>query len=305
MRKGMKKEIVVIFLFALMAYPVIVVAAYCTQSYAIFQSRGASLRPPRHLDIDEISLTTPDGERLHAWWLQTTGATKTVLFFQPNGTNISYHANRVNTFEKMGVNALLVDYRGYGLSSGRIKEEQHIYTDGRTAWNYLVHAKGIAPETIVIWGRSLGGAVAAEIAQHQPIAALVLESTFHSLHSVASRQYWYLPTARLLRFHFENGRKLNHVRAPVVIIHSADDNYIPFRHARLLYDAASGPRTMIATTGAHTDSFDDPQTLFGSPARRSSRRKDVRAALMQSLGLEAATNPSIRKEATHAAHHPS
>ena len=287
MAKGMKKDIAIIVIFVLVVYPMIVVAAHYTQSWAIFQSRGASLQPPRHLDIAELYLPTPDGERLYAWWLRTPGAVKTVLFFPPNGTNISYHADRVETFRKMGVNALLVDYRGYGMSSGRIKEEQHIYTDGWTAWNYLVHTKGIVPHSIVIWGRSLGGAVAAEIARDKNIAALVLESTFYSLDSIASRQYWFLPTTRLLRFHFENGRKLKQVRAPVIIIHSTEDNYIPFVQARKLYHAASDPRTIIATTGSHIDSFDDPQDFFGSHASRSGDRKDVLVTLMKTLGLEA------------------
>ena len=286
MPEGMKKDIAIIVIFALVIYPVIVVAAHYTQSYAIFQSRGLSLPPPKHLEIAEVFLPTSDGERLYAWWVQVEDAQKTVLFFQPNGTNISYHASRVNTFEEMGVNALLVDYRGYGLSSGRIKKEQHIYTDGWTAWNYLVHEKGIAPETIVIWGRSLGGAVAAEIAQNKNIAALVLESTFYSLNSITSRQYWFLPTTKLLRFQFENGRKLKHVLAPVVIIHSTQDKYIPFSHARELYNAALDPKTVIETTGSHIDSFDDPRDFFGSHASRSGNRKHVLSALMKTLGLE-------------------
>ena len=281
----MRKEITLIFLFVLLAYPLVVFTVHVTQSYAIFQSRGASLQPPTHLEIDEVFLPTPDGERLYAWWLQAPGAERTVLFFQPNGTNISYHASRVKTFEKMGVNALLVDYRGYGLSSGRIKKEQHIYTDGWTAWNYLVDEKGIAPETIIIWGRSLGGAVAAEIAQDTNIAALVMESTFYSLDSIASRQYWFLPTSRLLRFRFENGHKLKNIRVPVVIMHSVEDDFVPFRQAQKLYDAAGEPKTIITTTGSHIDSFDSRQDFFGSPVRGFTNRQHVLSALMKTLGL--------------------
>ncbi len=151
-------------IFALIAYPLIVAVALLTQSYVIFQSRGASFSPPKHLDIVEVVLNTPDGERLNAWWQRTVNAKKTILYFQENGANISYRRSRMDTFRKMGVNGLLIDYRGYGKSTGRIKKEQDIYTDGLIAWNFLTVGQKIAPEDIIIWGRSLGGGVAAEIA---------------------------------------------------------------------------------------------------------------------------------------------
>jgi fermentation-respiration switch protein FrsA (DUF1100 family) len=275
----MRKEIVAIVGLILAAYPIVVVSAYYSQSYVIFQSRGASLPPPPGLAVDVVALTTPDGERLHAWWLQTAGARKTVLYFQANGTDISQKPFRLATFRKMGVNALLIDYRGYGRSTGRITQEADIYTDGMAAWNYLVHEKGIAPNTIIIWGRSLGGAVAAEIAQHNTIAALILESTFYSLDDIARRRYWFLPTTRLLRFHFENGRKLKQVAAPVIIIHSVKDDYIPFEHARNLFAAASHPKLILKTTGSHLDSFDLRWSIFASSSDGNDSRERVVSAL--------------------------
>lgn len=276
---AMRKEIIAIVGFILVAYPIVVVSAYYSQSHVIFQSRGASLSPPPGLSVDEITLTTPDGERLHAWWLQTAGARKTVLYFQANGTHISHKTFRLATFQKLGVNALLIDYRGYGRSTGRITQEAHIYTDGMTAWNHLVHDKGLAPESIIIWGRSLGGAVAVEIAQHKAIAALILESTFYSLDAIARRQYWFLPTTRLLRFHFENGRKLKQVTAPLVIIHSVDDDYIPFDHSRKLFDAAAHPKWLLKTTGSHLDSFDQRWAFFGSHGGGAESRATIVTAL--------------------------
>jgi fermentation-respiration switch protein FrsA (DUF1100 family) len=286
----MKKDIVTIIIFSLAAYPVVVMAAHYSQSYAIFQSRGVSLPPPRHLNIDERFLATPDGQRLYAWWLQTGAAKKTVLYFQANGTNISQKIFRLETFKEMGVNALMIDYRGYGKSTGRIRREQHIYTDGQTAWNYLVDEKRIDPKDIIVWGRSLGGAVAAEIARGKKIAALVLESTFVSLDTVARRQYWFLPTTRLLKFHFENGRKLKQVRSPVVIIHSMEDDYVTFNQARELYEAAPEPRYLIETTGSHIDSFDRRQAFFGSSVNRSGDRQQVLSRVMKSIGLDTATD---------------
>ena len=281
----MRNDISIIILFVSLSYPLLVLAVNYTQSYTIFQSRGASLSPPSHLDIDEVFLPTPDGERLYAWWQQTDGAKKTILYFQANGTNISHKTHRLDTFKKMGVNALLIDYRGYGKSTGRIKREQHIYTDGQTAWNYLVNEKGIAAGNIIVWGRSLGGAVATEIARDKKITALILESTFYSLDAIAQRQYWFLPTTRLLKFRFQNGGKLKRVHSPVVVIHSTEDDYVPFDQALRLFQAASTPRYLIETTGSHLDSFDRQQLLFGSRVNRSDQQTFVLSELIKILGL--------------------
>lgn len=285
----MKRDITAICVFALIAYPMVIVAAHYTQSYAIFRSGGPSHDPPANLDIDQVNLATPDGERLHAWWLQSPGAEKTVLFYPPNSTNISYHDFRLKTFSEMGVNALLLDYRGYGKSSGRIKKETDIYTDGMTAWNYLIQEKGVAPETIIIWGRSLGGGVATEIARFKKIAGLVLESTFFSLDEIARYQYWFLPTTKLLKFHFENGQKLKSVSAPVVIIHSVNDDYIPFDHATRLFDAASFPKFIIKTTGTHLDSFDQTGVSIASQPVNADERATILSTLVGSLELQPMT----------------
>ena len=258
----MKNDTIDIFIFGLIAYPVLVASAHLTQSYVIFQSRGASTNPPKHLDVTEMILVTPDGERLNAWWQRTKNAKKTVLFFQGNGTNVSHKTSRLNTFHIMGVNGLLIDYRGYGKSAGRIKKEQDIYTDGLTAWHFLTVEKKIAPEDIIIWGRSLGGGVAAEIAQFKSIAALVLESTFYSLDEIARRQYWFLPTQWLLKFHFANGTKLKNLTAPTVIIHSVDDDYVPFSQATRLFNSAPDPKYLLKTTGSHLDLFDCHDPAF-------------------------------------------
>ena len=275
----MRKDIAAVILFVLLGYPLIVLAAQYTQSYAIFQSRGASLRPPKNLAIEALVLNTSDGERLNAWWLETKNAKKTVLYFQENGTNVSQKIPRWNTFREMGVNGLMIDYRGYGTSTGRIKKEEDIYTDGLAGWNYLTMDKGIDPKDIIIWGRSLGGGVATEVAWRQDVAGLILESTFYSLDEVVKRQYWFLPTAWLLRFHFENGRKLKQVKAPVLIIHSGEDEYISFSHAERLFQAAPGPKYMIQTTGSHVDSFDRRRVPFGSTTGRSSDKAVVLSML--------------------------
>ena len=256
----MKKETSTIFIFLLIVYPLVVAAANLTQDYVIFQSRGAYYPPPRDMDVDVVELTTSDGERLQAWWLHTPNANRTVLYFQENGTNISHRTQRLRTLHKMGVDALMIDYRGYGNSTGRVKSERDIYTDGWTAWRFLTQRNNINPNAIIVWGRSLGGGVAAEIAQTKPIAALILESTFYSLDDLARHQYWFLPTGMFLRFHFANGAKLRNIEAPIIIIHNVDDDFIPFAQALKLYDAAPDDKYLMKSNGSHLELFDTHET---------------------------------------------
>jgi fermentation-respiration switch protein FrsA (DUF1100 family) len=229
---------------------------YLTQTQIIFHSEGPYHIPPKHLDIRELFIATEDGEKLYAWWLHTPGAAKTVLFFQENGRNLSFRKKRWSTFARLGMNALLIDYRGFGKSSGRMEKEQDIYSDGEAAWAYLTQSKKVPPGDIIVWGRSLGGAVATHIAQNKAISALVLESTFASMDAMARRRYWIYPTRLLLKYHFPNVEKIKQVRSPVVIIHSAEDRYIPFHQAAALFEAANDPKAMIRVTGSHFDLFE-------------------------------------------------
>jgi fermentation-respiration switch protein FrsA (DUF1100 family) len=245
-----------IILFILILYPLVAFTVGNTQSWVIFRSNGASLDPPRGLTIEELYLNTADGQKLYAWWLQSRHAQKTILFFQGNGRNLTHQRSRLKTFAKLGVNALLIDYRGYGRSSGKIVKEHDIYTDGTTAWNYLVDQKRIAPADIILWGRSLGGAVATEIADRNEVATLVLESTFFSMDDIARIKCWFLPVELFLQFHFTSGEKLKRIDCPIVIIHSTEDDYIPFAQAAKLYAAANEPKTIIKTRGSHLDLFD-------------------------------------------------
>jgi fermentation-respiration switch protein FrsA (DUF1100 family) len=251
-----KAHFTTIVAFGLIAYLIIGATIYHTQQHVIFRSGGPWFDPPRHLPVEELFVETADGERLYAWWMETAKAEKTVLFFQGNGRNLTHCARRLTTLRHIGVNALLLDYRGYGRSSGEVKKERDLYADGAAAFEFLVNRKHIRPQDIIVWGRSLGGAVAAEIAQNKPISALVLESTFFSLDHLARQKYWFLPTGLLLKFHFANGDKLKHVEAPVIVIHSVEDGYVPFSQASALFEAANQPKRMIRTTGSHLDLFD-------------------------------------------------
>ncbi len=242
-----------VLLFCVAGYFLIVACVYYSQHHVIFQSHGMFTKPPADLKMEQHFFPSGPNANLCGWWMETDKAVKTILYFHGNWKNISTVGKRIRTFQKLDCNVFLIDYRGYGISQGTIKKEQDIYDDGQAALDYLIQHKKPALDTIIIWGRSLGGGVAAEISRSKPISAIVLESTFFSLHDIAKKEFWYFPTDRLLKFHFNTGNKLSDMMAPVIIIHSIQDRYIPFSQAEKLFFSALTPKILIKTKGAHQD----------------------------------------------------
>ena len=238
-------------------YILVVIAAYVTQASIIFRTGGLSARPPATFPIEGVTFETSDGLMLNGWWLETAPHGRTVLYFQGNRQSPSEYRERLETLRRLNVSALIFDYRGYGQSPSHIREEEDIYLDGLAAWDYLCRARAIAPEDIILWGRSLGGAVAVEVARRRPVGGIVLESTFNSLGDMAAYQYGWLPARRLLRFQFDSGAKVAQIRAPLIVIHSPEDRYIPIAQAQNLFRQASPPKYFLETSGSHLDLFEE------------------------------------------------
>ena len=245
------------FIVGLGIYVLVMIAAYFTQASIIFSTGGLTARPPGVFPIAQVTFTTADGLPLNGWWLNTAAAQCTVIYFQGNRRSPSEYRRRLRTLSQLDANALIFDYRGYGQSPGHIQEEEDIYRDGLAAWEYLCRERAIAPEDIILWGRSLGGAVAVEVARRRPIGGIVLESTFNSLGDMAAYQYGWLPARRLLRFQFDSGAKVAQIRAPLIVIHSPEDRYIPIAQAQDLFRQASPPKYFLETSGSHLDLFEE------------------------------------------------
>lgn len=242
--------------FGAAVYVIVVFAAYHTQTAIIFGTAGLSAEPPSPFRIETVSFFSSDGTRLKGWWMDTPGARRVVLFFHGNRRRPTDYALRLKTLAELGVKAFLFDYRGFGQSEGCIRRESDIYLDGQAAWDYLHKDRRIAARDIVLWGRSMGGAVAVEMARRQAAGLLVLESTFFDLEEMARIHYRWLPTRYLLKYHFGNGKKVSEVCSPVIVIHSPEDGYIPFDQGRRLFDAAPPPKLLLPTAGPHTEPFD-------------------------------------------------
>jgi fermentation-respiration switch protein FrsA (DUF1100 family) len=208
------------------------------------------------LRYEDVSLLAEDGVRLHAWFLPHEGSAFTVLLFHGNAGNISHRLDRVLLMQsKLRTSVLLFDYRGYGQSEGS-PDEQGTYRDGRAALRYLTGESKIPEDRIILFGESLGAAVAIQLALESEVRALVLESAFTSIPDMGSVHYPFLPVTRLLRTRYENLEKMPAVEVPVLFLHGVRDRIVPFEHGRRLYEAAKEPKKFFAIDGAgHNDTF--------------------------------------------------
>ncbi len=206
------------------------------------------------LDYEAVTLVTGDGEKLDAWFLPPDEGRAVALIFHGNAGNISQRLDTVAMFRRMGHGVLIFDYRGYGRSTGRPSEEG-LYRDARAAWDHLVRDRGLEAGRIILFGESLGGAVATWLAAREQPGALVLSSAFISAPALAADLYPWLPTRWLVRLRFDSRASLAGVRAPVLVAHSPDDEIIPFSHGRALYAAAPEPRLFLTLAGGHNDGF--------------------------------------------------
>jgi len=205
---------------------------------------------PRALAPEDVWLTAADGAKLHAWWIASSNVKLTFLAFHGNASNI---ANRAPTYEFLRdtpANVLAVEYRGYGHSEGK-PSEAGLYLDAEAGCQYLTGTKGLDPKSIIVFGQSLGTAVATDLAARQAVGGLVLEAPFPSASRVASRIYRFLPGLSLLvRGQFDTLAKVKKVAAPVLVVHCTDDPVLPFQFGKDVYAAAREPKEFLAIEGS-------------------------------------------------------
>jgi fermentation-respiration switch protein FrsA (DUF1100 family) len=204
--------------------------------------------------IEDCFFESSDGVRLHGWWCRPrTAATDApsemvLLWFHGNAGNLAHRAPQMLALARIPVQVFIVDYRGYGRSEGK-PDEQGLYRDGRAAWDYLTGSMGVAPERIVIHGVSLGGAVAVNLATEVEAAGLIVQSSFTSVPDMAAHHYRIVPRW-LVRTRMDSAGKIGDAGCPVMVIHSPDDEVVPFAHGKRLFEAARGNRRFLEIPGA-------------------------------------------------------
>lgn len=212
----------------------------------IFQPHPAGYRDDNRI----LKLTSRDGRRISAVYLQNPSATYTLLFSHGNAEDLGDDLLFLQVVRDAGFSVLAYDYQGYGTSEGR-SSEAHVYEDEEAAYQYLTHQLATPPDRIIAWGRSLGGAAAVDLAARRPLAGLILESSFVSAFRVLTR----LPLLPIDKFRTLD--KISAVRCPVLVIHGEADRVIPFWHGQKLFSAAPGPKRSLWVPGAdHNDVAD-------------------------------------------------
>jgi hypothetical protein len=217
---------------------------------------GADLRPEQ-LGIagEDVRILTEDDVRIHAFFLPSPGATRAILFLHGNAGNASHRLPNAAALMRLGSHVLLLDYRGYGLSEGS-PSEAGVYADARAALAHLVDEVGIPEPRTVVFGRSLGGAVAVDLVQDRDIAGLILESTFPSVAAMAGNLFGG-PFAWLARGRFDSEQKIARLRAPLLFFHGDRDEIVDFELGGRLYRAAPEPKEFQPIPGAgHNDTVE-------------------------------------------------
>ncbi|MCP4283689.1 MAG: alpha/beta hydrolase [Gammaproteobacteria bacterium] len=246
-------------LFPLGIYLLLLAALYFYQSrllyYPNLPSRKISLLPDSQgMAFDSLEIITSDGIKLHGWFLPVEKPRVTLLFFHGNAGNISHRLDSLKLFNDLGVSVLIFDYRGYGLSEGT-PSEKGTYHDAEAAWHYLTENLGVPSQRIILFGRSMGGPIAAWLAARTEATGLILESTFTSVPDMASEIYPFFPVKWLSRFRYDTLQQIRSISSAVLVIHSRDDEIIPFAHGHRLYERASEPKHFLEISGGHNDGF--------------------------------------------------
>ena len=205
----------------------------------------------------EEALFASEGHRLHGWFIPGP-LDITWLWTHGNGGNISHRLeNLLMVHRRLGVSVFIFDYRGYGRSEGT-PSEQATYRDAEAALEYLQGIPSAQDDRIVLYGRSLGAAVAVELALRRgdSIAGLILESGFSSIPAMARRAYPFLPVGPLLRTRYDSLSKMGRIRTPVLVMHSPEDEVVPFEEGQKLFRAAPEPKTFHAIAGGgHNETY--------------------------------------------------
>jgi fermentation-respiration switch protein FrsA (DUF1100 family) len=242
----------------------VVILAVCTylfypsvESFFIYfpQSRFDFTPEEFRLQYKEAYFNTEDGNQLHGWFFPAGKDGPVILHFHGNAGNISHRLDLVQPFLRKGLSVFLVDYRGFGKSSGR-PSEPGLYKDGLAAWSYLVEKERIAPERIMLHGHSIGAAIAIEVALQKKVRGLVIESAFTSTKDMAKTMALFALFSPVFPAHYNNLEKIPRVSVPKLVIHGERDEIVPFAMGQKLFEAATDPKFFYPVKDAgHNDVF--------------------------------------------------
>jgi len=224
----------------------------------IFQPDARIHQTPGNVGLacDDVYFAADDHVRLNGWFVPHARSASTLLWFHGNAGNISHRVENIKLLhDNVNVSIFIFDYRGYGRSGG-VASEEGTYRDGAAAIELLRQRYGVEPNKLIIFGRSLGAAVAVEMATRVQSLAVILETPFTSVRDVARDKLPFLPIGPLLKTRYDVVEKIRKLRSPLLVLHGDRDEVVPFSHGQRVFDAAPQPNWFYAIAGAgHNDTY--------------------------------------------------
>ncbi|MBM3859836.1 MAG: alpha/beta hydrolase [Verrucomicrobia bacterium] len=244
-------ELVLVLLFGLLAFALML--RWREPSMIYYPMREMEGTPAQAgLKFEDVWLTTSDGVKIHGWYVPAAGtAATTILFLHGNAGNISHRLEKLAILHNLGAATLIIDYRGYGLSDNRQPDEQGTYHDAQAAYDWLAKRHS----QIILYGESLGTAVAVELATRVSCNGLIIEEPFTSIADVGQKMFPFLPVRLIAKTKYDSLSKMPKLRAPLLILHSREDEMFPMSYAERLLAAAPEPKRLVELRGSHNDAF--------------------------------------------------
>lgn len=259
------KVVMKLIIFLIVGFVLLIVYVRFLEAVSLFiPSRKITMTPKEMgLDFEDIYFVAEDHIRINGWLVKAavnSEKVSTVFFCHGNAGNIGDRVEKIRNFRDLGLNVFIFDYRGYGKSQGR-PTEKGMYVDAAAAFNYLQSRQDIATERIIVYGASMGGVAAIDIASKRPVLALIADSTFTSSADMAKTIIPFVP-AFILGTKLDNATKIKGITAPKLFIHSPDDETVPFRLGQKLFKLASEPKEFLVISGNHNEGFALSQDIY-------------------------------------------
>ncbi len=246
------------------AIGLVILVRYLEATGVFFPNKEINITPAQmRLPYEDLYVTTSDGIKINAWLLKNPGAKFTLIYAHGNAGNMGDRLLKVKFFRDLGLNVLIFDYRGYGNSHGH-PSEPGVYLDAQAVYDYLKTRTDIDAHRVIAYGTSLGGVVAVDLAAHRPLAGLIIDSSITSAREAARHFYPYLPSF-ILHLRFDSLSKVRDLTIPKLIIHSPEDQTIPYVMGQRLFEAAAEPKEFLTSSGGHNEIqiLNDPKTAAG------------------------------------------
>jgi len=256
-----KLTLILIFFIGIIFGFFFVYIKYIQSQSVFFPSRGIEVTPERiGLSFSDVYIKTSDDLRIHGWFIPYSDSRYTLLFLHGNGGNISHRLEKLLSLHNIGINILIIDYRGYGKSESR-PSEQGMYKDTLAAYFYLVKNLGIEGKNIILYGESLGGAAAVDLSSKKEVAGMILEGVFSSGKDIGKEIYSFIPKFMFPNV-FNSSEKINKASCPKLFIHSKNDEIVPCGLGKKLYEASREPKLFVEILGGHNTSFIDSKKEY-------------------------------------------